>query len=91
MKMRTYKILACVMFDTPHEHSDGDGPILIAGYFKSIHVNVSSRDDAIFSVQSIIQDGFVSWEKTEIVEIPRGDGAPGIVWQSGRAMFPVEA
>jgi hypothetical protein len=90
-KMRTYKILVCVMFDTPHEHSDEDATILIAGYFKSIHVNASSRDDAIFSVQSSIQDGVVSWERTEIVEIPCDDSALGIVWQSGRAMFPVEA
>jgi hypothetical protein len=79
------------MFDTPHELSDEDATILIAGYFKSIHVNASSRDAAIFSVQSSIQDGVVSWERTEIVEIPCDDFALGIVWQSGRAMFPVEA
>jgi hypothetical protein len=42
-------------------------------------------------VQSSIQDGVVSWERTEIVEIPCDDFDLGIVWQSGRAMFPVEA
>ena len=89
--MTTYKFLTCVMFKRPREHSDEDGPILIAGYCKTIHVNAASRDDAILSVQSIIQDGVVSWERTEIVQIPCDDVAPGIVWQSGRAMFPVEA